>query len=488
MGSWKKENNISNLIDAEVTNQYVDIIRDRLGIILKPDDYHLITTIQNACTKFKYTPEEYLKKLNNSSNDSMYFEHLIAGVTIGETYFFRDKKQMQVLYEHILPKIIKSKRDESNLVIRIWSAGCSSGEEIYTIAMMLDELIIDKSKWQLHLLGSDINVSSLKKALKGEYSEWSMRSIPEKYKKNYFTKINRSYKIIDTAKKYVSFDYINLTDDVYPSINNNTSTQDLILCRNVLIYFDNDHIQLLMKRISKCLVPDGYLLLGSSDPIELNCTSLSRCKELPSLCVNKAITVLPKQTEAISSVILTKQITGERPVEKASKSIDDLITDLMNESRWPEVIKQIELLGNESEKNAFLLTSKATALANLGMTNDAISACEKSLRIDKTNPWTYFVLALSHGENDDTVAAESAFRKSLFLDRKFTICYFQFGLFLIRHNRIDEGYKLLNNAMKIASDCKHDQIVPYANGLTYKRMSEILDHEIDLYKGVVHQQ
>src|SRR5688572_30069946 len=142
----------------EMTADFIKFIYDRLGIVIKQHQtYELHKTILSACNKFHVEPSEYLTKLINAEEHSPLLEHLISGVTVGETYFFRDQSQINLLKNRILVNIIQKRRQENNLSLRIWSAGSASGEEIYTIVMLLCEALPDIEKWRLNLLATDIN-------------------------------------------------------------------------------------------------------------------------------------------------------------------------------------------------------------------------------------------------------------------------------------------------------------------------------------------
>jgi chemotaxis protein methyltransferase CheR len=269
---------------------YIQLIQHRLGIVIKTHQTNeLRAVILSACHQFHCTPEEYIHLLKNSADHAPLLEHLILAVTIGETYFFRDNHQMELLQEKVLPTLIASKKTKGDLSLRIWSAGCASGEEIYTIAMLLNESLMDINRWTINLLATDINMSSLQKGMEGIYAEWSMRSIPLYFKQRYFTVLKNKYHLNPEIRDLAHFNYLNLNDDIYPSIFNETNAQDLILCRNVLIYFDQICIDKLMKRLSACLLPDGFLLLGASDPVNIKETNLASYNRESSLFIRKSV-------------------------------------------------------------------------------------------------------------------------------------------------------------------------------------------------------
>lgn len=255
--------------------EFIELINKRFGIVIHMDQIQqFVKIIFLACQKFNCQPQDYLQQLISSSKNSPYINFLVASITVGESYFFRDSAQMNLLEKNLLPRLIKRKQKEGENNLRIWSAGCSTGEEIYTVAMLLCELIADKDAWSLYLLGTDINVEALEKAVAGVYSQWSMRSTPEYYQQRYFVKKNNHYAISDSIKSMVTFNYLNLIGDIYPSILHGTNDQDLILCRNVLIYFDEEHALQIVNKLSTCLIEGGYLIFGASDPI-VNCDTLA---------------------------------------------------------------------------------------------------------------------------------------------------------------------------------------------------------------------
>lgn len=255
---------------------FIRFIRQHFGIVIHVHQVNeLNKTILANCQKLNCGPEEYLQQLRTSTNKSALFDDLIAGITVGETYFFRDKRQMHLLEHILLPRLIQRKLEKNDLNLRIWSAACSTGEEIYTVAMLLNELIPHHEKWTFNLLASDINTRTLQEVKTAHFSQWSVRSMPAYYKSHYLTEDKRNYILSPEIRDLVRFEYINLNAPTYPSILNGTSGQDLILCRNVLIYFDRERITQVMKQLSNSLVEGGYLILGASDPILIDGVQLT---------------------------------------------------------------------------------------------------------------------------------------------------------------------------------------------------------------------
>jgi chemotaxis protein methyltransferase CheR len=469
---------------------FFKIIHDRLGLMIHTHQMHdVYKTIKHACDKFHCTPYEYLKLLKSSPDDSPIFEELITGITIGETYFFRDQNQMDLLKNQILPKIILHKRNNKNLSLRIWSAGCSSGEEIYTIAILLNELIIDLPRWNLQLLGTDINTASLKKAMLASYTEWSMRSISNDYKNRYFTKADHLYLLVPRIRDMVNISYLNLTDHALTSMFNETNAQDLILCRNVLIYFDNDIITELMDKFSQCLAENGFLMLGASDPFITKNTNLVYEYKLGALFhANDKKILLKNIPTFVPPPEIPKTIspmTTHTPTKKEEKNEDvkKVIMQLLDEGEWEKTIATIEKFEKNNACTPFTLLSKGVSLANLGKINEAVFFCHESLKLDPTNTHAYFIIAMTLSELNRLDEAESALRKAIFIDNQYVIGHYQLGLLLLKNNKDALGLKSLRNALAIANAKDPEAPVPHFTGLTYGNLSETFARELEIHKS-----
>jgi chemotaxis protein methyltransferase CheR len=209
------------------------------------------------------TFEEYYHFLRYDRKRDEELAVLVDNLTTNETYFFRESPQLRAFTEEILPELRTTLADRKSL--RIWSAGCSTGEEPYTIAMLLLESGVWWRDWQVEILGSDINQRVLHTARKGVYKKTSHRvSTPEMMKKYFVEEGKGDYRIIDAVRELVSFSYVNLLDPFKTSLINN---MDVIFCRNVIIYFDRDAKKKVIESFHDKLRDNGYLLLGHSESL-----------------------------------------------------------------------------------------------------------------------------------------------------------------------------------------------------------------------------
>ncbi|AEM79560.1 CheR family methyltransferase [Thermoanaerobacter wiegelii] len=189
-------------------------------------------------------------------------QQLLNTLTVNETYFFREYYQLKCFAEEVLPEILERKRKENMQKIRIWSAGCSTGEEPYTLAIIMEEMLenINDIEWEIY--ATDINTDVLKKAEMGLYSQRSVRLVPEEYKKRYLYKKGEFYEVVPELKKKVIFFQLNLMDAVEMRKMRNF---DVIFCRNVLIYFDDASRRQVAIYFYEALVEEGYIFLGHSE-------------------------------------------------------------------------------------------------------------------------------------------------------------------------------------------------------------------------------
>jgi chemotaxis protein methyltransferase CheR len=181
----------------------------------------------------------------------------------GETYYFRDHGQFDLLFLRLLPELIERRSGERKL--RLWSAGCSTGEEPYSIALLLDQLLPEREGWDILILGSDIDPAALEKARLGRYGAWSFRMMPPLPHQQYFHRQGDVWELDARIRRMVTFRPLDLIGDVYPG--GEIHDMDLILCRNVLIYFAADAVDRVACKLTGALNQGGYLLTGHTELI-----------------------------------------------------------------------------------------------------------------------------------------------------------------------------------------------------------------------------
>jgi chemotaxis protein methyltransferase CheR len=263
---WKIQVSNPQSLSERLIQAFIRLIANHTGLeIRERDKVALSEKIILRMKRLKLgSPETYYQLLNSATSESnQEWKIFVILLTNIESYFFRDQDQFNLLQNHILPELIK--RKQNNKTIRICSAGCSSGEEAYTIAILLKELLPDLEQWNLMILGIDINQDALQKATKGIYRSWSFRRVDVEIVQRYFEAINDQYHLKPSIKQMVEFQALNLVKELFPHPNTELREVDLILCRNVFIYFEPSAIAKVLNKFYDALQPLGYLITGHAE-------------------------------------------------------------------------------------------------------------------------------------------------------------------------------------------------------------------------------
>lgn len=254
------------VLSEGLTQAFTRLIAKHTGLEIRERDKAALSEKVNLRLKSLKlnAPEDYYQLLNSSKPESYQeWQNFVVTLTNIESYFFRDQEQFLLLRNYILPELIQRKQNRKT--IRICSAGCSSGEEPYSLAILLKELLPDLEQWNVTILGVDINQDVLKKAEKGIYRPWSFRRVDSDIVQRYFQVIDNEYHLNNSIKKMVKFQPVNLAKEVFSNFNSELKDLDLILCRNVFIYFELSAIATVLNKFYNALQPLGYLITGHAE-------------------------------------------------------------------------------------------------------------------------------------------------------------------------------------------------------------------------------
>lgn len=483
--------------------QLTQLVRRRTGIVLQPyqlDDLPKI--VQGACTRFGYrAAAAYLQHLDAGAVNSPELEYLVARITIGESYFFRDDEQLRFLRQAWLPEIIERKFRNGDRSLRVWSAGCSAGQEIYTIAILLHELLPEPQSWTVHLLGTDINTDALSVAIRGQYTTWSMRATDADLRSRYFDQLGDTFRIRADLREQVKFSYLNLAEDRFPTMLSGTAAMDLILCRNVFIYFDPAVIPQVMQKFRDSLLPGGYLMLGASDLMAEANSGLELYQWGDTFCFRRSDAFAapvpphpaPSTPAAAAPRVVPTMAPPRRPAPPPPRPVSEPrparstlypeVIQLLRAERWDAVVAKVDEVAARDGMDAELAQHKAKALANLGMMEEAAQESEASLALAPLDKHTYLITALIQMELGNLDRAQEALRKALFLDPNFVEAHFQNGLLQLRLGERKGGLRSLKNALELAERLDPGHQVHNAPGLVFGRLAEILRKELHVYEG-----
>ncbi|MHB1291120.1 MAG: CheR family methyltransferase [Sulfuricella sp.] len=410
-------------------------------------------------------------------------EVLASHLSVGETYFFREKQSLEILGEQILVQLLQSRRQNERR-LRIWSAGCSTGEEAYTIAILLDRLIPDIKEWNITILATDFNPKFLRKAAQGVYGEWSFRDAPGWLRERYFTKSGDGhFEIHPRIRKMVTFSYLNFADDVYPSLSNNTSAMDVILCRNVLMYFTAQRAKQVAGNFYHALVDGGWLIVSPAEASHSLFSSFTPV-EFPGAVlyrkmVNAALSVPPNSNSKQEESILWERPPGrdklyrglEAAPTNASLSNENLNITPPDAATFPAP-ESIQKPATQPDGHE-TLSIMARSCANQGRLSEALEWCEKAIAADKLNPAHQYLLATILQEQGRHDIAIQSLMRALYLDPDFVLAHFGLGNLHQSQGRYRQARRYFANVLVLLHKHPPDETLPEADGLTAGRLVEI---------------
>ncbi|WP_293331132.1 CheR family methyltransferase [Microcoleus sp. CAWBG58] len=393
--------------DAEI-QPFIQLIAAHTGLQIRPQDRSGFSRkILTRMKAFKIaSPDKYYEILAASSPESQNeWRELALLLTTNESYFMRDKGQFSLLEKVILPELIarKIKLHETLGIkprLRIWSAGCSTGEEPYSLLIILNQLIPDWDKWKILILGTDINQAAIEKAQRGIYSPWSFRLVDPELQNRYFSQRKTDWEIDQNLRQFVSFRSVNLVTDNFPNIYTDLHNMDLILCRNVFVYFEAQYISQVLKKFAKTLRSGGYLMTGHAE-IHSHAIDDFQPKSFPESVVYQAKNVLEEEPGKKKSLIVPESKTKSAFGESGNKlELGDHSGQLL--PRKGETVPASFANGNFADVGSLSLLTGGTGLGKMlrsryvegDLVNKKISSLSQKIAAEKADSKTPQMLVL----------------------------------------------------------------------------------------------
>jgi chemotaxis protein methyltransferase CheR len=421
--------------------------------------------IRSAAGEFGFNAvEPFIEWLLSSTLSHSQIETLAGHLTVGETYLFRDKRVFELLETQVLPTIIDSRKGrEQNL--RVWSAACSSGEEPYSLAILLARMLTDPKGWNITILATDISPLSLKKAAAGVYGEWSFRDTPRWVKDGYFKKIQNKFEIAPHIKRMVTFSCLNLAADPYPAIINATNAMDIIFCRNVLMYFSHDFANTVIDNLSRCLVDGGWLVIS---PVEAAGATFPPCMHP----VRFPGAVLYKKGRETKDDVTPPPSDIPRPKPKFAVGIPTANTALAPRTKRQEKVPPVP---EHNVSDSGKMPHQARRLADQGKLTDALVLCEEAIKYDKLDPALHYLQATILQEMGKTGDAAASLQRALYIDQEFVIAHFALGHLMHRQGKYKEAGKHLKKACSLLKLYRQEDILPESEGISAGRLIKLIN-------------
>jgi len=398
----------------------------------------------------------YLNILRDSVRGPSELDELVAEITIGETYFYRHREHFDALRDIVLPDVIA--RNRASRAIRIWCAGCADGAEPYTLALLLKrEMDYQLQGWEVDVLGTDINRHALARARQGIFEEWALRSTSEDVKRACFSRQGKRWQLAPEYKARVSFQYHNLVQDSFPSLLNNLSSFDLILCRNVMIYFGPDLMQRLVRQFQESLVPGGWLLVGPTEPNMTYFTSFHTVNA-------PGVTLYQKPKRAFPL-----------PVPLASMTIPAIPAP-------SAALPASSPTSTPAAEPAGLTLADARRYADRGAWESANRCCEELLKKDNLTSVVHFYHALVLEQLRRHAEAERSLRRAIYLDRQAVLPHYYLGLFLQSKGDLRLAARSFENATDLLAQRGDTERFPDADGITTAELRRLAAMHLEILR------
>ncbi|GAB7025796.1 CheR family methyltransferase [Geotalea toluenoxydans] len=438
--------------------------------------------------------EEYYHYLVLHQESRQELKKLLPFLTIGETYFFRYHAHFEAL-----GKILAEKRSGlalgERLKLRLWSAGCSTGEEPYSLAMTVMEAIPDWKKHDISILATDIDNRALKRAREGIYSPWAMRVMEKRNLDRYFEKSGKKFRIRDEVKSLVRFAHHNLTSSPPDQEEQGRERFDAVFCRNVTIYFTIDITRQIIEKISNCLKPGGYLFLGHAETMAQISSRFERQNHDGSFYYRKKTAkseiptepAPPRQPAPAKAKSRQEQapapVNTTAPAPASPQAVDWErlhlhARELFREENFSETARLLQDILQHRPDHTGALILYGFTLANDGRFTEALAACEAALKTDDLLPEAYFLKGLVYEMTDRLPEAGEEYRKAILLQHDFVMAHYQLAQLYARLGKKKERLRELNNSLRIVAGLKAQTTIPHSGGLTRELFMDQLNKEL----------
>lgn len=453
--------------------------------------------------------EDCVSWLVSGSDEEESIDRLISVCTIGETYFFREQNALDRLRDAALPEFVRAARLEHRPV-RIWSAGCCTGEEPYSLSILLMEAHAQLGQFEFEICGTDVNPDFIEKARAGGYRAWSFRKTSEAAKSLYFVQEGDTHRIRDDIRSHVTFDVLNLAESHFPAPFDGKTKFDAIFCRNVLMYFTPDATRNALNRFQACLQSNGWIIVSATETSILSSNGYSnRClphyaghgernkdfprqqsvQDSPTLVefikpafdLTKVTAPLPRFSEPESGVTLTDPESSV-PVKNsvdAEPSVHESVIDVEKEARrlvidgeFGEAKRRLENTNiYDSSTETRLLYARVSHLC--GDFDTAYQFASRVIEEDRLCPEAYRILGLIRHEGGDLHGAIESLQRAIYIEPDSAVLHMHLGFILRDTNQSSLCQKHFRNAEALFEGTEPGTTVPELGDLTAKRLARI---------------
>ncbi|MFC1562548.1 CheR family methyltransferase [candidate division KSB1 bacterium] len=449
--------------------KFRDLIEEKTGLYLS---YNKKKNVEKELLKiykehsFNNT-DEFYNYLKINSKNNIAFKKLVNSLTTKETYFFRNNSHFEILENSVLPEIIERCKAEKK--IRILSTGCSTGEEAYSIAIVLHRLLRNINGWNIKILAVDINNEYLETAKTGLYGSWSFREkFDEEILKDYFTEKNGKFEIISIIKEMAHFADHNLVEEYSNSLSVPEESIDIIFCRNVMIYFKKSRFKKVVNMFYDLLKKNGYLFVSNSDLIFPIFKMFQIRHFQKAIIFQKSESINDSMAEKFDGLIQHKEEKQSKLEQK--ETLENKIVETLENS-----YKKLEIDPDSVEDYVII----AKILLDKGDFENAYEWCTKAIQKDKLNVDAYFILSMIFEEQQNYDKAVETLKKVIYLDNSFVLGYYSLGNLYQRLDDIEQAEKYYRSAVRILEPMNKNVVIPFLDDLTVGELLGLIKIIID---------
>lgn len=434
--------------DIEPTEAVIELFHARTGIVYPPARRMDALAGIHRAMALEGCPDEtrFLERIRTNTRA---FSRLVEQLTVAETYFFREIAQFDEIRSRIIPELRAARGVDWTL--RAWSAGCSSGEEAYSLAILFEQ-----EHMPARVLATDISSKALAKTRHGVYGSWSLRGEGHRAA-TYIDSDGPRLTMPDRLRDRIDIRELNLISDDYPSVAAGTTELDLILCRNVLIYFDERNIRKVAERLRTCLANGGWLITGPSDPPLWDYTDLEAVTTSAGIFYRRS--AHPRRLAA-NRLSERPPAVAERPIERRERPSRQRIR---TRSARPLPQRRVE---------PTITVAHIRGLADRGDLANAVSASESAIAMDPTVPEFHYLRAIALLALDRNEEAFEELRRVIYLDRSLAIAHFAMGTLLTGRGELAKARRAFQRAYVLCTANNPDEILPLTDGERAEGLAE----------------
>jgi chemotaxis protein methyltransferase CheR len=469
----------ANVLSEVAYERFRLLARERIGLEFtgarRPD---LERAVARTVAELRLPSDDALYQLLTASGDGrIAFDRLAAELTVCETHFFRNRPQFEALERHILPELIRQRRPSRRL--RLWSAGCATGEEPYSLAILVRRLLPDLADWDVLILATDVNRDVLARAGRGVFGGWSFREVPADIQRTCFERVGSQWEILPQIRDLVTFAHLNMVQGGYPAPASNTHDMDLILCRNMLIYFDEQTTQRVVGRLYTALTDGGWLVVGHAEP-SLTTFRQFATRNFPGTVVYQKVahegpqpvwgTAVEELTQrrqdaevagGTGSSLETRQVPGTSEVPGTWRAVFKT-----GAPRPISVASKRPSASEPLEPETLALYRAAKTAADQSRFADARLSVEAAIQRSPLWAPAHYLHGLILQEEGDLEQALAALRRCVYADARFVLGHLALaGLYaVIRQPERARVHR--ENAARLLREHTADDLIPEGDGLT----------------------